>query len=288
MSEGQVAGIGAILGYDSNRRVVVTKMLPRGTAATSGMVQVGDEIVKIDSQEVKEVAQASSLLKGESGSMVRLKLRRFVAAKKTSINLDCTLVREVGNEHVLQQEHHGFQGVNHNRNEMSGKDIYDRMVQGQMKINENMVHHKEEKASQADALYAKLTAKDEEKKQGGGHSHFWGHKQEPAKKSEEPKQSGFSMFGNKKKEEKAKSDDFLSNPVDYVFGKPKPPSMYQRTKENMIDHAIDYKKERIVQKDNSRRAGHHMWPWEVKNHDKDWLEQDVPGPFDSCFQSRKK
>ena len=49
---------------------------------------------------------------------------------------------------MLQQEHHGFQGVNHNRNEMSGKDIYDRMVQGQMKINENMVHHKEEKASQ--------------------------------------------------------------------------------------------------------------------------------------------
>ena len=33
MSECQVAGIGAILGYDSNRRVVVTKMLPRGLAA---------------------------------------------------------------------------------------------------------------------------------------------------------------------------------------------------------------------------------------------------------------
>ena len=85
--------------------------------------------------------------KGADGS-ARLPRRRHVAAKKTSINLDCTLVREVGNEHALQQEHHGFQGVNYNRNEVSGQDIYDRMVRGQMKINENMVHHKEEKASQ--------------------------------------------------------------------------------------------------------------------------------------------
>eukprot|EP00288_Rhodomonas_lens_P001195 CAMPEP_0177743016 /NCGR_PEP_ID=MMETSP0484_2-20121128/28972_1 /TAXON_ID=354590 /ORGANISM="Rhodomonas lens, Strain RHODO" /LENGTH=139 /DNA_ID=CAMNT_0019257393 /DNA_START=12 /DNA_END=428 /DNA_ORIENTATION=+ len=111
------------------------------------MVHEGDALLKIDKKPMTGVSpnEAHHMLQGEAGSMVSIKIRRFGKKKNQDTEFDCTLMRETGNEHILKQDHHGFQGVKQERHEETYAEIQKRIEHGQAKINKENKHHEPDK-----------------------------------------------------------------------------------------------------------------------------------------------
>ena len=76
MTTGEYGGIGALIGF-LNQKVVVT-MPNEGFPADKAGVRIGDQIIEVDGVncEGKNTSQVSSLLKGSSGTQVKIKVKR--------------------------------------------------------------------------------------------------------------------------------------------------------------------------------------------------------------------
>lgn len=81
MTTGQYAGIGAVVGKRNGRTLV---MMPyEGFPADKTGLRIGDEIIEIDGIDVakKNHSDVSKLLKGQAGTTVKLKVKRFGKAE---------------------------------------------------------------------------------------------------------------------------------------------------------------------------------------------------------------
>jgi carboxyl-terminal processing protease len=90
MTTGQYGGIGALIGRKNSKNVVV--MPYKGFPAHKAGLVIGDEILKVDDQDVtkKNTGEISKLLKGQANSPLKLTVRRFGVDK----DIDITLKRE--------------------------------------------------------------------------------------------------------------------------------------------------------------------------------------------------
>ena len=95
------AHIGVGLASEPGGTLVITSMSPKGTAATSGMLRANDQLIKVDGVAVQSPQHAQQLLHGEANTIVKVKVRR--RTQQGLVNLDVSLVREVGDEHNLTQ-----------------------------------------------------------------------------------------------------------------------------------------------------------------------------------------
>ena len=77
MTTGRYNGIGATVGTRQNRSMVM--MLFEGTPAEKSGLQIGDEILKVDGVDIKSRrdVDAGKLLRGQTGSAVKLTVKRF-------------------------------------------------------------------------------------------------------------------------------------------------------------------------------------------------------------------
>lgn len=77
MTTGRYNGIGATVGTRQNRSIVM--MLFEGTPAEKSGLQIGDEILKVDGVDIKSRrdVDAGKLLRGQTGSAVKLTVKRF-------------------------------------------------------------------------------------------------------------------------------------------------------------------------------------------------------------------
>jgi carboxyl-terminal processing protease len=78
MTTGQYAGIGAVIGRRNNIPTVM--MNYDGYPAQKAGLLIGDEVLEVDGIELKkrgDEAEITKLLKGQSGTKVKLKIRRF-------------------------------------------------------------------------------------------------------------------------------------------------------------------------------------------------------------------
>ena len=77
MTTGRYNGIGATVGTRQNRSIVM--MLFEGTPAEKSGLQIGDEILKVDGVDIKarRDVDAGKLLRGQTGSAVKLTVKRF-------------------------------------------------------------------------------------------------------------------------------------------------------------------------------------------------------------------
>jgi carboxyl-terminal processing protease len=81
MNTGQYGGIGAITREIGNRTVVT--MIMEGYSAEKGGLKIGDEVLKIDDVELKNLSreQSGQLMKGQIGTPVSLTVKRFGVAE---------------------------------------------------------------------------------------------------------------------------------------------------------------------------------------------------------------
>lgn len=95
MTTGQYAGIGALIGQ-INGNVVIT-MPYEGFAAQKAGLQIGDILMEIDGVRIKNkpISEISTLLKGPSGSLVNVKVKRYgldslttIAIRREKININ--------------------------------------------------------------------------------------------------------------------------------------------------------------------------------------------------------
>nr|WP_026210776.1 S41 family peptidase [Flexithrix dorotheae] len=87
MTTGEYGGIGAVIGRKNNK---ITVLMPNeGYAAEKAGVQIGDELLKIDGQEVKDlsISEISKLLKGNEGSPLEITLKRMGNPESFTLNL---------------------------------------------------------------------------------------------------------------------------------------------------------------------------------------------------------
>ena len=91
MTTGRYNGIGAMIGSRQDKSIVM--MLYEGTPAEKSGLQIGDEIVKIDGVDIKarRDVDASKLLRGQTGTPVKLTVKRF--GQKDPI--DVSVMRDV-------------------------------------------------------------------------------------------------------------------------------------------------------------------------------------------------
>ncbi|ARK09201.1 S41 family peptidase [Fibrella sp. ES10-3-2-2] len=77
MTTGRYNGIGATIGTRQDKSIVM--MLFEGTPAEKSGLQIGDEILKIDGVDIKtrRDADAGKLLRGQTGTAVKLTVKRF-------------------------------------------------------------------------------------------------------------------------------------------------------------------------------------------------------------------
>lgn len=77
MTTGQYGGIGALVGSREGKTLIL--MPYEGFPANDAGLKIGDEILKIDGIELKEktTSQVSKLLKGQSGTKVRLEIKSY-------------------------------------------------------------------------------------------------------------------------------------------------------------------------------------------------------------------
>jgi carboxyl-terminal processing protease len=88
MTTGQYGGIGAVIGKRNNKTMVL--MPYENFPAHKSGLKIGDEIVEIDGQDAakKNSNDVSKLLKGQAGTVVKLKVRRY--GQKDIMNLEIT------------------------------------------------------------------------------------------------------------------------------------------------------------------------------------------------------
>lgn len=88
MTTGQYGGIGAVIGKRNNKTMVL--MPYESWPAHKAGLKIGDEILEIDGQDAakKNSNDVSKLLKGQAGTVVKLKVRRY--GKKDPFSLEIT------------------------------------------------------------------------------------------------------------------------------------------------------------------------------------------------------
>ena len=84
---GAYGGIGAIIGHHNERHCIV--MLYKNFPAYRGELHIGDEILKINREDVrkKSLTYVSDLLKGEPGTKIRLFIKRYGVFKPIVFSL---------------------------------------------------------------------------------------------------------------------------------------------------------------------------------------------------------
>jgi carboxyl-terminal processing protease len=87
---GQYGGIGSVIGKRNNKCLIL--MPYEGFPAFKAGLKIGDEILEVDGINVigKEVEDITKLLKGQAGTKVNIKVKRFGVAE----NIDVSLTRE--------------------------------------------------------------------------------------------------------------------------------------------------------------------------------------------------
>lgn len=88
MTTGQYGGIGAVIGRRAGKMMVI--MPNEGFPADKAGLKIGDEVLEVDGIAVagKQHGDVSKLLKGQAGTTVRLKIKRF--GKEEPLTLDIT------------------------------------------------------------------------------------------------------------------------------------------------------------------------------------------------------
>ena len=131
------AHIGVGLASEPGGTLVITSMSPKGTAATSGMLRANDQLIKVDGVAVQSPQHAQQLLHGEANTIVKVKVRR--RTQQGLVNLDVSLVREVGDEHNLTQKHQGFKSAYVPQNQTSAEEVWKKIEHGQARFNQSQV-----------------------------------------------------------------------------------------------------------------------------------------------------
>jgi hypothetical protein len=126
--------------------VAIRSLADKGTARTSGMLKVGDIITRVDKQHCSKMPpeKVQALLYGEAGTLVKIKYIR----PPGEFEMTCTLTRERGNEHQLQEKHSGWKKqdlANNEAKEAEARRRANNVNHGYIKINEHAVRHKEDK-----------------------------------------------------------------------------------------------------------------------------------------------
>lgn len=85
MTTGQYGGIGALIGRKSTKNVVI--MPYKGFPAHKSGLLIGDEILKIDDQDVtkKNTSEISKLLKGQANTTIKVTVKRYGVEKPLDI-----------------------------------------------------------------------------------------------------------------------------------------------------------------------------------------------------------
>lgn len=96
MNTGQYGGIGAVT-RDIGNRTVVT-MIMEGFAAQKGGLKIGDEIIGIDDVSLNDITreQSAQLMKGQVGTPLRLKIRRYGETEPLELSFEREKIK-VGN-----------------------------------------------------------------------------------------------------------------------------------------------------------------------------------------------
>ena len=132
------ARIGVGLASEPGGTLVITSMSPKGTAATSGMLRANDQLIKVDGVAVQSPQHAQQRLHGEANTIVKVKVRR--RTQQGLVNLDVSLVREVGDEHSLtQKKHQGFKSARMPQNQTSAAEVWKKIEHGQARFNQSQV-----------------------------------------------------------------------------------------------------------------------------------------------------
>ena len=99
-----LAWIGADLKHDSDGQIIISAIHANGTAASSGMLKVGDAIVKVDKTKIIATGpgEVEDMLNGDPGTTVS------VTYKRDGLEMTTTLTRETGDEHQLSGDHGGW------------------------------------------------------------------------------------------------------------------------------------------------------------------------------------
>lgn len=84
------AGIGVALAYNSAGKIVVEQVLAGGSAATSGLLNVGDEIDSINGTSVgtDSITDVTNLIRGASGTDISLGITQGKTGDATTITLE--------------------------------------------------------------------------------------------------------------------------------------------------------------------------------------------------------
>ena len=145
------AGIGATLGtamHEQQMRVVIKSLAKSGTGHSSGMLKVGDVITRVGKQDCSDLApdDVHALLQGEAGTVVKVRYLRPPAKSE----MTCTLLRETGTEHLLDEKHTAWKKINLTNTKAEDEEARrraDALASGEVyqKINATRVHHDEDR-----------------------------------------------------------------------------------------------------------------------------------------------
>lgn len=88
MTTGQYAGIGAVIGKKNNKNIIL--MPYEGFPAQISGLKIGDEILSIDSKDMKDknTTDISKLLKGQAGTKFKIRIQRY--GQKDPLEIEIT------------------------------------------------------------------------------------------------------------------------------------------------------------------------------------------------------
>ena len=117
-SETSFAGIGVVLSRpQDNQPPLITEIFPNSPAASSGLKR-GDRIVAVDGQEIggKTVADVAQLIRGQSGTSVRIRVQRLnspqpqeFTLRRAQVQVEQVVARQVGNSPIAYLRIRSFQ-----------------------------------------------------------------------------------------------------------------------------------------------------------------------------------
>lgn len=95
--DGQIEGIGAVIGYDDNKEVVIVSPIKDSPAEKAG-IKAADIVYEVDGVNVREMDLMSivALIKGPKGTEVKLKIKRGSEYKTISV------VRDIIDVHAME------------------------------------------------------------------------------------------------------------------------------------------------------------------------------------------
>lgn len=98
---GQVEGIGAVIGYNDQKEVIIVSPI-KGSPAENAGILAKDVILSVDDQDLKgkTLEEIVSLIKGPKGTTVKLKIRRGDETKEISVKRDIILIPSVKYETI--------------------------------------------------------------------------------------------------------------------------------------------------------------------------------------------